>query len=431
MFDVVEQEQATPPAIRDDPQIPQKARYQIIPPYIGALKAKIGYYIGWVPNENADQVSADDAYSILKNDYAVYHGLHLHACMASGERYRIVSSDEQLTYIVEKLLERIFDFHHARKSLIENGTLLGLGIQRKFYETFEMREYPGLTWVGVKEIREVDRRRVRLEKEADSKTDLYWTIWCPKIDQYIIMEDRHDNPYIAEGAGLQDYIWYFHEREETCPYFRGLGDILYALCYIKKKGLQYWADLSESWAKPMIIGLMDIAKGILSGSIGAEIQTIDQRIIALLDALEKARARHVIIADSNDKIEVKEHGSTGQNILKELLEYCDNNIRLSMLGAELTTGAGRGPGSFALGYVHQQQTETLIMYSRLRLQEVLVRDLIYDLLFRNRENLYRLGVTAPEPGDVKLELYTEIEEQKKQAVSERMTGYRGNMEKII
>ncbi len=63
--------------------------------------------------------------------------------------------------------------------------------------------------------------------------------------------------------------------------------------------------------------------------------------------------------------------------------------------------------------VHRQQTETLIMYSRSRLQEVFARDIIYDLLYRNRINFYRLGFAAPEIGDVKFRIYTEAEEQRR------------------
>lgn len=410
---------------------PRKAKYQIIPPYIGELRTKIGYYIGWVPNEYADQVAADNAYDLLKNDSAIAHALHLHSCMAGGEKWRVKCEDQQLQFIIQRLLKRIIDFAHARKSLIENGVLFGLGIQRKYYETFEMREFPGIEWIGIREIQEVDRRRVRLEKEDDSKTDLYWTIWCPKIDQYIIIEDRHENPMIAEGAALQDYVWYFHEREELHPYFRGMGQVLYPLAYIKKNALQYWGDLCESWSKPWLIMLVDIAKGAISASLGGDITTANERVKQLLETVEKARARHAMVLDKADELNIQEHGSTGQNIIRELMQYCDDRIQLMILGAELTTGTGTGVGSFALGNVHRQQTETLIMYSRSRLQEVLLRDVVYDLLYRNRMNLYRLGMNAPEPGDVELELYIEMEEKKEMALEKSMTGYQGNMQKII
>lgn len=412
-------------------ETPKKAKYQIIPSYIGELRSKIGYYIGWVPNEYADQAAADNAYDLLKNDSAIAHALHLHSCMAGGEKWRIKCEDEQLQFIIQKLLRRITDFTHARKSLVENGILLGLGMQRKYYETFEMKEYPGIQWTGISEIKEVDRRRVRLEREDDSRTDLYWTIWCPKADQYIIIEDRHDNPAIAEGAALQDYIWYFHEREELNPYFRGMGQVLYPLAYIKRLALQYWGDLCESWSKPWLIMLVDIAKGAISAALGGDIKTADERVRLLLETVEKARARHAMVIDKSDQLDIQEHGSTGDNIIRDLMQYCDERIQLMLLGAELTTGTGSGVGSFALGNVHRQQTETLIMYSRSRLQEVLLRDVVNDLLYRNRMNLYRLGLDAPEPGDVELELYIEMEEQKKQALTQSLTGYRGNMEKII
>lgn len=413
------------------PALPSKARIQIIPPYVGELRSKTGYYLGWIPNEYADQVSADNAYDLLKNDLAIAHALHLHACMAAGERWRFHAEDKRIVTILEKCIDRISDFMHARKSLIEGGMLFGLGIQRKYYETFEIREIPNLKWIGISRIEEVDRRRLRLERGEYDNTSLEWTIWDPRYDQYIKIQDRADNPLAPAGSGIQDYIWYFHEKEELNPYYRGLGQILYIIVFIKSKVLQYWADNCESWSKPWLVMAIDIAKGAINAAIGGDIKTASARVQEMLEVFEKARARHAIVVDKEDKIDFFEHGSTGTNILREFMNYADEKIQLLLLGAELTTGTGSGVGSYALGNVHRQQTETLILYSRNRLQEVLERDLIYDLLYRNRLNFYRLGMMSPEPGDVKLELYVKMEEKKEEALEKQLKGYRGDMEKII
>lgn len=412
------------------------ARYQIIPAYIGALRSKTGYYLGYVPNEYADQVTADNAYDMLKNDISINHPLHIHACMAGGEQWEI-EAKIPYKFILEKMLARIFDFVHARKSLIENGMLFGLGVQRKYYDKFKISECPGIEWIGISSIKEVDRRRLRLERNEDSgqfgvyRNEMYWTIWSPMGDQYICLEDRHDNPAASDGGGLQDYIWYYHEQEEQSPYFRGLGQVLYPYAYIHKCGLQYWADLCESWSKPFIAIFTDLTKGTINALLSGDIKTAEEKARILLETCEGIRARHTAVLDKGDTFEVKEHGSTGNNIIKDLMDYCDDKIKLLFLGAELTTGTGSGVGSYALGNVHRQQTETLIMYSRSRLQEVLLRDIIYDLLYRNRINFYRLGFAAPEIGDIKFRIYTEAEEQKKEAINKGLTGYHGDMQKVI
>lgn len=413
----------------------KEARYQIIPQYVSELRSKIGYYMGWIPNEFADQVTADNAYDLLKNDISIGHALHLHACMAGGEKFTI-TADDPYKFILGKMLKRIPDLMHARKSLIENGMLFGLGIQRKNYEKFKMREYPGITWIGISSIEEVDRRRLRLERPENvngiqDKTQLYWTIWNPKIDKYIILEDRSDNPNAPDGGGIQDYIWYFHEREEMSPYFRGLGQVLYVMAHVRRFCLQYWGDLCESWSKPFLTMFTSVTKGTLNALLGGDIKTATEKATILLDMMEGIRSRHCAVLDEGDKFEIKEHGTTGNNIIQDLLKYCDEKIQLFLLGAELTTGTGNGVGSYALGNVHRQQTETLIMYSRSRLQEILIRDVIFDLLYRNRMNLYRLGLYAPELGDVEFELYIEMEKQKQAALKKGLTGYKGNMEKVI
>ena len=407
------------------------ARIQNIPAYVTELRSRMGLYLGWVPNEFADQVSADNAYDILKGDLAVNHALHLHACMSSGEKFRIECENEKIQNILTKCLNRIQDFTHARKSLIENGILFGLGIQRKYYSTIRIKEYPGMDWIAIQEIKEVDTRRVRLERDVNDKSKVYWTIWCPIIDQYIIIEDRSENFLAPPGAGIQDYVWYMHEAEELNPYFRGLGSVIYQIAYIKSKIIQYWADLCETWSKPWVIMAIDKAKASIDASLGPSIQTTSQRITSLLETLEGMRARHALIIDREDRLQPMEMGNIGSNILREFMEYADSKIQLLLLGAELTTGTGSGVGSYALGNVHRQQTETLIMYSRTRLQEVLIRDIIFDLLYRNRMNLYELGLPALEPGDVKLELYVEAEQEKKRAIEKQIAHYKGDAEKIL
>lgn len=407
------------------------ATIQAVSPYVSELRQKIGLYMGWIPNEYADQAAEDSAYSILKNDSEIARCLHLHSCMSAGENIRVKCEDEKLKTIVEKFLKRISGFMHARKSLIENGMLFGLGIQRKFYKKFVMREFPRFEWVGINSIKEVDTRRVRIERCTEFRDFLYWTMYNPVIDKYVKVLDRNDFPGQMDGDAIQDYIWYFHEEEELNPYFRGIGAVLYPIAYAKSMVLQYWRELCEGWAKPWLVALMDLLKGSISASMGGDFKTATQRINDWLDVLEKARARHAIVMDKNDKLDVIEHGSTGNNICMQFLQYADEKIALALLGAELTTGTGAGVGSYALGNVHRQQTETLIMYSRSRLEEILLRDVVFDLLYRNRWNLYSLGISVPEPGDIEIELYIKAEKQKEAAMNQQLTNYTGDIQKIL
>jgi hypothetical protein len=230
------------------------------------------------------------------------------------------------------------------------------------------------------------------------------------LDQYVKILDRNDFPFGQCGEGIQDYLWYFHEVEEMNPYFRGLGVVLYRLVYIRSKVIQYWADLCESWAKPFMTLSINMAKGALSSIAMGDIKSAEDRVTAWLETLEAARSRHAIVKDMNDKIEILEHGTTGNNIIRELLSYVDERIQNIFLGGSLSTGTGKGVGSYALGEVHAEQTEYLVQYSRSRLEDVLARGILDDLVWKNRENFRQLGISVPKPGEVQLKIQARKEE---------------------
>jgi hypothetical protein len=331
--------------------------------------------------------------------------------MAAGESVYIECENEELKKFSYFLLNQITDFLHARKSLVEKSVLFGLGIQRKYYK---MVDYNGIPVTVIDRMQEVDRRRMRIERDFEDKNDLYWTVWSPKYDQYIILEDRSENPLAPEGAAIQDYVWLVHSREELSPYFEGLGETLYPLAYIKTKAMQYWADLCESWAKPFLVAMIDTAVAAFNGELGSGFVSSTRRVNDLLETFEKARARHCVVVDKSDDVKWMEHGAQGQNIIEHLLQYCDSKIQLNILGAELST-TSTGVGSYALGTVHKKQTDTIVLYNRLRSCEVLTDDVLFDLYYRDRGQMKLLGIDVPRRGDIKLSVKVEIEEIQKKA----------------
>lgn len=391
------------------------AKIQAISPYVGQLRAKIGLYLGWIPNEFADVVSEDGAYNLLKNDFEINRCSHNHSCAAAGDTIKVDSGFAQVDYILEALLDKIPDFFHARKALIENGTLFGLGIQRKYYDTVEL-PYFSQNWTIISKIREVDVRRTRLERNEGGDKQIYWTIWNPDVDQYVKLFDRSDYPDALPGDGVQDYTWYFHELDEQSPYFRGLGVVLYKAAYIKSKVLEYWSQISENWSQPLVEASIDLMKGTMTANLGGNIATIRQRVDDWIEAIKNMRQTHQIIVDKTDNIKIHEAASIGNNILKELVEYLDKKINLVYLGAELTTAAGKGEGSYALGEIHESQTKLIVKYSRNRLQETLQREILADLIYRNRHNFAQLGYAYKRIKYAKLFITDKVEELREQAI---------------
>lgn len=389
------------------------ARMQFVSNYIGDLRSQIGLYIGYIPNEYADQPSADNFYTTIEMDKEIARCSHLLSLMAAGERIKIKHDNKILTRLVSNAFREINDFLHARKSLIEKSVVFGLGIQKKHYETVEWEDFPGMRWQVCTEMKEVDRRRLRIERDTNARNKQYWTIWQPQFDAYQVIEDRAENPNAP--LALQDYAFLYHTTEELYPYFRGFGDVLYDLAAIKTNCMTYWGNLAESWSQPFLTIFANLMKGSFNASSGTGFPTENERKNAILEESKKWRARHVaIFGDSSEKLEWNEHGNSGSNIIRELVEYCDKKIQLIFCGTELSTGAGGGQGSYALGAVHKQEFDTIIQYNRSRLCEVLAVDIAYDFLLRNRWNLYELGIRLPRPRDVEIAITVDAEEQQQQ-----------------
>jgi len=381
------------------------ARTQLTSNYVATLRGIIGYFIGYVNNITADQ--AENVYEMLKNDAQVAHGIHFLSLQIAGETFTIDTPNEELSKIIMFGLKQIRDFTHARKSLAASAVLFGLGIQKKEYTT---KKYNGFSWKVPTALREIDRRRLRIEYSTENKNEQYWTVWSPKYDAYVVLEDRNKIPD-AEYS-LQDYVWFMHDFEETSPYFRGFGEVLYPLIYTKQKLLQYWGDLSESWAKPFLIALIDPNQGTINSIHGNSVQ---ERVDSIFDSFTAARARHMVVGDKRDKFEYHEMGNVGNNLIKEYIEYIDTKIELLLIGSKLTTGTGES-GSYALGHIHRGSTQSIITYNRVRLEEVLVQDLIMDFLWQNRINLNILNIEMPDVSDVAIKIRVESEELQKKAL---------------
>lgn len=397
------------------------ARIQFISNYIGDLRAQTGYYIGYIPNAYADQPSADNFYEIIGKDPIIKHCSHLLSLMAAGERIKIKHKNPNLVKIVSNMLRGVHDFLHARKSLIEKGMVFGLGIQQKHFRLVEWEDFPYLKWIVPSRLSEVDRRRLRIERDVDDRNEQYWTIYSPKYDQYQVMVDRN-NDEDSESLAVQDFLWYVHEYEELSPYFQGFGDILYPLAYIKNKAWQYWADLCESWSKPFLLAQIDVMRGVYDAIAGNGMVTESERKEKIIQEMETWRARHVAIADKNDVIQWHEHGSSGTNVISQLMDECNKQIKLIFFGTELSTGTGQGQGSYALGAVHKEASDTIITYNRTRLAETIQLDLIHDFLWRNRKNLEILGIKMPEPFDIELEITVDSEQAEKQQQAQQGGG---------
>jgi len=405
------------------------ANFQFISTYIGELRSRTGYYIGYVPEAYADAVTDDSYYQCLMNDDSVNHAMNIMSLQAAGEEVIIKHKNPIVTAVLQKCIAHIQDYAHARKSLVEKGVLFGLGVQRKYYKDVKLSGLKG-TWNLPYRIQEVDRRRLRIEREVGKPTEAYWTMWSPVYDQYIILEDRAKVKNIEDGAGVQDYCWYISQWEELSPYFRGVGEVVYPLAYMKKKLLQYYGDLCESWATPFLTVMIDTMKASITADMGGGFSTVENRVDKIIETMENAKARHLAVLDEGDKLEYHEHGSSGQNLIQSFLDYIDKRIVLQLLGTELTTGAS-DHGSYAQADVHRGMGETLVVYRRHRLEEFNRADILQDIIIRNAHNFTSMHLPIPDITDIEFKFVTEKEMMRQEAMKNRIESGRHDATKEI
>ena len=405
------------------------ANFQFVSNYIGELRSRTGYYIGYVPESYADSVTDDSYYQCLMNDDAVNHAMNILSLQAAGEEIKIYHKNPVVAIILKRCIGHIQDYAHARKSLLEKGVLFGLGVQRKYYKDVKLTGLKG-TWNLPYRIQEVDRRRLRIEREVGKPTESYWTLWVPLYDQYIILEDRSKVKNIEEGAGVQDYCWYISQWEELSPYFRGVGEVIYPLAYMKKKLLQYYGDLCESWATPFLTVILNTMKGAITSNMGGGFTTLADRVSTVITAMENAKSRHIAVLDEGDKLEYHEHGSTGQNLIQAFVDYIDKRIVLQLLGTELTTGAS-SHGSYAQADVHRGMGETVIAYRRHRLEEFNKIDILQDIIIRNSGNFVAMNLPTPNIADIEFTFESRKEKMREDAMVKRISSGRHDATKEI
>jgi len=392
------------------------ARIQHIPHYVSQLRQAIGLYLGYIIPPSF----AQEAFEAIQQDPTVQHAINYLSLLSAGRDWYIDAQGKEYqpsAKCVEEGLRMINDFTHARKSLAM-GALYGMSLLKKDWqqEACELGGIKGNWWV-CKSLSEVDPRRIRIERDTEDRNCCYWTLWTPEEDRYIILEDRAKNSN-AKNA-MQDYIWYFSEFSELqAGYGLGLGHVLWSICHIKSKVLQYRAELAETWARPWVIAKIDLLMGVLNDSaMTGHFPAINSRVSDILDVLEKMRGRHILAVPSQgqDELDIKEAGSSSDNMMNSFLEYLDKSITTLILGSTLNTQEGNA-GSYAQSKVHESSTDAVVSYHRERIEEALTRDLVDDFIQRNKLLLIRAGI--PQKGQLQYKIrdprQSESKKQEKQ-----------------
>lgn len=179
-----------------------------------------------------------------------------------------------------------------------------------------------------------------------------------------------------EGETVPDYKFILIQHNATYknPYgFPELSRCFWPVTF-KRGGLKFWVMFTEKYGMPYLIGKHP--RG-----------TSKEETEALADLLENMIQDAIAVIPDDSSVEILEAGSKSASaaIYRELVDYCDNEITIALLGQNLTTQVSGG--SYAASQTHMQIRKDLIDSDRIMIEKAMNQLIrwIYELNFSDGE----------------------------------------------
>lgn len=171
--------------------------------------------------------------------------------------------------------------------------------------------------------------------------------------KFVVMRyGTKDNPW--GGPSLLDEVyWYWH---------------------IKRDGLKFYAGFLERWAQPLAVGKYPHRRAT-TGDDNDNANRADQQ--TLLETLQAIQTEMAIVLPEHVQIDLLEATRSGAATYEQFVAMLTRSEALAFLGEVDTSGAAKGPGSFAKAEVSNS----------VRLEKVLLD--AHDLAVHVREQLLR------------------------------------------
>lgn len=274
------------------------------------------------------------------------------------EPMRQTVEDKEIAVITEQALKNIERFESSKFNLSE-ATFRGSAyayIEGKRINIKLGNDTVERSWWIPTRLRDVGLERFGQVVKDDG--NVIWEFWS--IKEMAWKELTHPEWFIRHK---------YEDTERTLGYGRGLIEAMYIYAYSKSVVLELGLQGIDRWALGMLIAKIDTS---LVTEPNITTKTILENTV---NALKKMRTNHVLALDKNDDVVNVTGGSEGYGMVKDMLSYLDNALRILVLSANLPTSA-TGGGSYSLGEIQENSTEALIQYDRTLLAETLTRDLI-------------------------------------------------------
>jgi hypothetical protein len=334
-----------------------------------------------------------NVYEKMMLDATVAHLKGIRKHMVAGSRWQMEPAssrpiDKKAAQVMEKLFElKLRRFSQARFNLAE-GVFRGSSFARikgqmSWINVFD-DGIPRNFWVPT-ELVDVDRRRFdkvvhhRDRGMPTERLEVEWRMFDYAKNEWAVWE--HPEWYVKN---------IYNDDEATLGYGRGLIDSMYFYWRAKEILFKMGLQGAERWALGFMVAKVDNAR---SASTGKTNQSI---VNSFISELEKQRSQHYFVMDKIDELEVLPGPGQGHEIVKHMLDYCDHQLRLLVLGSNLPTEATKG-GSYGMAEIQQGTMDTLIKFDRNLMAEALSTDLVSLTWNLNRPALFSMGLAAAEP----------------------------------
>jgi len=242
---------------------------------------------------------------------------------------------------------------------------------------------PVLRWFTPTRLRDVDRRRVRIIPEWTELASLGRRKLRTRLEIFDLTVD--------DWVRIERPEWFvrhvYNEEEARLGYGRGLLEAIYFYHYAKQVALREGLQGLERWAQGLAVAKIDGVRVASTGKPNTAIAT------AWLDAIKKTKARHGLVIDKQDELEVYYPKGEGHGLVRDFLTYLDEGIVKLITGALRPTGGGEG-GAYNRAETEQDEQEALVRYDRALMDEVITRDLVGLVWRANWSNLVKCGLAG-------------------------------------
>lgn len=194
----------------------------------------------------------------------------------------------------------------------------------------------------------------------------------------------------SESLCLISHI--YNDEEGGLGYGKGLREALAWIWYTLVHVNQESVHAIERFARGLVHMKLD---GLRSAQSGLPNSTL---VTNALKTIKEMQARHGLVTDTKDEMEVVSMSGQGHQMLKDFRQELKDDARTLILHASLPTGGGgKAVGSFARAETESESTDAVVSLDQEALAETLDDDLMECIWVNNHRCLEDLGILDEKP----------------------------------